>query len=262
MKKVVLKTVDLVKFNNFIDSLIPLDDASTIYFKIDQEGIRTDAHNSSGTLIKSMRMQIGELCGESNLDNENLSSPIKLCFYDGNKVKKAFSFLSGGEIKIEIVYSELDGEYFGESMKVSSPKISLTLDAADPTLFEFANVPEEKIAQVKDTTSSDCTFKMTANEILQVKKFMDFDSSDELEFKVNGQVKVCSEGSYSIDIDEEFEGLVGGGEKSYKLDKKLFKAVDANSYNVYPILDEDKIIFETIDKTMEVVITLHEEVEL
>tara|TARA_Y100000389_G_scaffold19791_1_gene17133 strand:+ start:22380 stop:23162 length:783 start_codon:yes stop_codon:yes gene_type:complete len=260
MKKVILKTVDLVKFNNFIDSLIPLDEASTIYFKIDQEGIRTDAHNSSGTLIKSMRMQIGELCGESNLDG--LSSPIKLCFYDGNKVKKAFSFLSGGEIKVEIVYSELDGEYFGETMKVSSPKISLTLDAADPTLFEFANVPEEKIAEVKDTSSSDCKFKMTANEILQVKKFMDFDSSDELEFKVNGQVKVCSEGSYSIDIDEEFEGLNQGGEKSYKLDKKLFRAVDANSYNVYPILDEDKIIFETIDKTMEVVITLHEEVEL
>jgi hypothetical protein len=260
MKKVVLKTVDLVKFNNFIDSLIPLDDASTIYFKISKEGIQTDAHNSSGTLIKSMRMSLGELCAESNLDD--VESPIKLCFYDGNKVKKAFSFLSGNEIKMEIAYSELEGELFGETMKVSSPKISLTLDAADPTLFEFANVPEESIAKVKDTASSDCTFKMTANEILQVKKFMDFDSSDELEFKVNGQVKVCSEGSYSIDIDEEFEGLTGGGEKSYKLDKKLFKAVDANSYNVYPILDEDKIIFETIDKTMEVVITLHEEVEL
>ena len=31
---------------------------------------------------------------------------------------------------------------------------------------------------------------------------------------------------------------------------------------VYPILDETKIIFEAEDKTMEVVITLHEDLEL
>ena len=58
MKKVVLKKVDLVKFNNFIDTLIPLDEASTIYFKIDKHGIKSDAHNSSGTLIKSLRADI------------------------------------------------------------------------------------------------------------------------------------------------------------------------------------------------------------
>ncbi len=260
MKKVVLKTVDLVKFNNFIDSLISLNESGTIYFKIDENGLDTDSHNDSGTIIKSMRMGIGELCGESNLDK--LGKAIKLCFYDGSKVKKAFSFLSGNEIKAEITFTELEGELFAETMKVSSPKISITLDAADPDLFEFANVPEEAIEQVKDTSDADCKFRMTANEILQVKKFMDFDSNDELEFHVNGEVKVCSDGAYSIDIDDEFEGLPDGGANTYKIDKKLFKAVDVNSYSVYPIMAEDKIIFKTDDNTMEVVITLHEDIDL
>lgn len=260
MKKVVLKTVDLVKFNEFIDSLIPLSESGTIYFKIGPDGLSTNAHNDSGTIIKSMRKSLGELCGESDLDK--LGQTIKLCFYDGNKVKKAFGFLSGNEIKVEITFVEFEGELYAETLKVSSPKISITLDAADPSISEFANVPEESLAELKASSIADCKFRMTANEILQVKKFMDFDSNDELEFRINGQVKVCSKDSYSIDIDDEFEGLPSGGENVYKIDKKLFKMVDVNSYSVYPDMGEDRILFETEDKTMEVVITLHEEPEL
>ena len=260
MKKVTLKKVDLVKFNTFIDSLIPLSESGTVYFKLDSKEISTDSHNDSGTIIKSLRMGIGELCEESNLDS--VDQPIKLCFYNGGKVKKAFSFLSGNEIKCEITFTELDGELYAEALKISSPKISITLDAADPELFEFANVPAEAIAQVKDTTDADCEFRMTANEIIQVQKFMDFDSNEEVEFRINGQVKVCSEGSYEIDIADDFEGLKTGGVKSYRIDTKLFKIVDASAYKVYPMYDSSKIIFKTEDGSMEVVITLHEDEEL
>jgi len=262
MKKVVLKTVDLVKFNSFIDSLIPLSESGTIYFKIDSEGLSTDSHNSSGTIIKSLRTSIGEICGESNLDK--VEGPIKFCFYDGKKVKKAFSFLSGSDIKCEITFQKLDstGELFAESMRVSSPKISFTLDAADPDLFEFANVPAESIAEVKDVTNADCNFRMTANEILQVQKFFDFDTNEEVEFQVNGEVRVVSEGAYNIAISDDFEGLSGGGTNSYKVSKDLFKLLDFNTYIVYPLIDECKIIFEAEDKTSEVVLTLHEDLEL
>ena len=160
---------------------------------------------------------------------------------------------------MEITFTEFEGEYFAESMKVSSPKVSITLDAADPTLFHFENVPEESITAVKDTSESDCNFNLTANEIIQIKKFMDFDSNDEVEFKVNGTVQVCSEGAYEIQIDEEYTS--NGSENIYKIDKQLFKMVDINSYTVYPIKDEDKVIFESTDGSMEIVVTLHEDVD-
>ena len=260
MKKVVLKTVDLVKFNLFIDSLIPLNDAGTVYFKIDSNGIDTDSHNEAGTIIKSLRMGMDELCGQSNI--ESVGSPIKLCFYEGKKVKKAFSFLSGNEIKCEIAYSEMEGELYAETLKVSSPKVSITLDAADPDLFEFANVPEESIEACKDTTESDCKFSITTNEIIQIKKFMDFDSSDEVEFRVNGTVKVCSEDSYEIDIADDFGGTNNGNQYVYKIGKDLFNKLDLNNYTVYPNLEDNKIIFVADDGKMETVITLHEEVDL
>ena len=260
MKKLVLKTVDLVKFNNFIDSLIPLNETGTVYFKIGTNGVETDSHNDSGTIIKSLRMGIGELCGESNIDS--IDQPIKLCFYEGKKVKKAFSFLSGSEIKCEIGFSELEGELYAETMKISSPKISITLDAADPTLFEFANVPEESIAAVKDTSEADCNFRITPNEILQIQKFMDFDSNDEVVFRVNGSVKVCSEDAYEIEIADDFEGTANGEETSYKIGKDLFNKLDTNSYVVYPVLDDNKIIFVAEDGKMETVITLHEDIDL
>jgi hypothetical protein len=259
MKKVVLETVDLVKLNNFIDSLISLNGSGTIYFKLGKNGISTDSHNESGTIVKSIRNGLNDICGSSNIDK--LDKPIKLCFYDGKKVKKAFSFLSGNEIKCEIEFAELEDEYFAKSMKVSSPKISITLDAADPELFEFANVPEEGIAAVKDTSAADCKFRMTSNEVLQVQKFFDFDTNEEIEFKVNGAVRVCSKDSYDIDISDDFEGIDGDA-RSYVISKELFTLLDVNSYWVYPIYDETKIIFEAEDNSMEVVITLFEDVEL
>tara|TARA_R110000796_G_scaffold153583_3_gene270158 strand:+ start:1856 stop:2638 length:783 start_codon:yes stop_codon:yes gene_type:complete len=260
MKKVVLKKVDLVKFNSFIDTLTPLNETGTIYFKIDDKEISTDSHNPSGTIIKSLRASIGELCEESNLDK--VGEPIKLCFYEGKKVKKALSFLSGNEINCEITFAEMEGELYAETMTVSSPKVSIKLDAADPTLFEYANVPEDAIAKVKDTSGADCNFRMTANEVLQIQKFFELDNNEEFEFQVNGKVQASSDGDWQQTISDDFEGLEGGGLNTYKISQDLFKLLDQKSYLVYPIMDDTKIIFEAEDKTMEVVITLHEDVEL
>lgn len=256
MNKITLKTVDLVKFNNFVDSLIPLSDSGTIYFKLDKKGLSTDAHNESGTIVKSITLELSKLCGESNVSN--LEKPIKLCFYDGNKVKKAFSFLSGNEISMEITFEEYEGELYAQVMKISSPKISINLDAADPSLFEFANVPEDAIENLKNTENSDCKFRISANEILNIKKFMDFDSNSSIKIKIADTVKICSDKVYEIDIDDSFEGI-SGKQKIYKVDKKLFKLLDVNTYDVYPSTENDIIVFVSIDNLTTTILTLDEE---
>jgi hypothetical protein len=254
MKKVALKNLNLTNFSNFVGTLIPLNEASTIYFNIDSDRIYTDSHNDSGTIIKSISRNISTIAEKNNIEEK-----IKLCFYDGKKVLKALSFLNGNTVDCVIGYQEVDGENYAETLKIVGSKMNITLDAADPELIEFANVPEDAIQDVKSVDSADCSFTITGSELLQIQKLCDFDNSSELTFSVNGSVKVGTENSFEIKIDENFEGL-NGQEKVYKIDKDLFKLIDQGTYKVYPIGQDYRIIFKSEESATDIVVTLHEEV--
>ena len=188
MKKVALKNVNLTGFSDFIGTLIPLTEASTIYFIIDQERIYTDSHNDSGTIIKSISKDINKIT-----EKHNVTEKIKLCFYDGKRLLKAFSFLNGNTVDCVIGYTEVDGENFAQVLKIVGSKITITLDAADPSLIEFANVPEESIAEVKGTNNADCSFNTSRSELIQVQKLCEFGNKSEITINVNGKVKVGTE---------------------------------------------------------------------
>ena len=259
MKKVVLKKVDLVKFKDFIDSLVPLSDAGTVYFKLTPEGLVTDSHNEAGNIIKSIKTSLGEICEESDIST--FGKTIKLCFYEGKKVLKAFSFLSGNEINCEITFVEYEGEYYSEKLKISSPKVSITLDGADPSLFEFENVPEDAMESIKNSyLDADCSFRISANEIMQIQKFCDFDTNEDITFSVNGEVKVISDDSFDFSIADDFEGVENP--RNYKLSKELFNLIDTTSYKVYPIADEDRMIFKAEDNSIDIVVTLNEDFDI
>lgn len=254
MKKVELKKLDLTEFSNFISKLTPLNESGTIYFSMDNKSLFTDSHNDSKSIVKSIKKDLDIITG-----SHNITERIKFCFYDGKKVLKAFSFLNGNEVNCTVIYDTVDGEYFAQSVKVFTNRMSITLDAADPSLIEFANVPDEVIDELKSTAHADCNFNMTQGDVLQISKLLDFDNNTEIFIKVSNDVKIGSGSSFEISVDEEFTGLVN--EKIYRIDKELFRLVDVSAYIVYPDFDNSRIIFNTHDKNTSIVVTLCEDVE-
>jgi hypothetical protein len=252
MKKVVLKNLNLNKFSDFIGMLIPLNEAATTYFTIDEDRIYTDSHNDSGTIIKSVSLPITDIC-----ESHNVTEKVKLCFYDGKKVLKAFGFLNGNTVNCQIDYTEVDGENYAQKMTNQSSKMKVSLDAADPSLIEFANVPEESMEEVKDVANAECTFKLSSNELLQIQKMCDFDTGNDLSFTINGSVKIGSKDIFELDIDENFAGTDTLVE--CKLDKDLFKLIDSDAYDVYTLVEEGKVIFKSETNTNSVIVSLHEE---
>ena len=253
MKKVVLKDLNLTKFSEFIAKLIPLNEAATIYYTIDGSRIYTDSHNDSGTIIKSVSLPIEDICSE-----HNITEKIKLCFYDGKKVLKAFSFLNGNKVNCQIDYQEVDGENFAQKMVTQSAKMKVSLDAADPSLIEFSNVPEESMEEIKDIAASDCNFRLGREELLQIQKMCDFDTGSDLLFSINGSVKIGSKDVFELDIDEDFKGsdtLI-----ECKLDKDLFKLIDNDVYTVHTMVEEGRVIFKSETNTNSIIVSLHEEV--
>lgn len=257
MSKIILKDVNLSNFSSFIGALTPLNEASTVYFTIDKDGVRTDSHNDSGTIIKSVNVPLSEICESSNLDK--VEGGVRVCFYDGKKVLKAFGFLGDSKVNCEFKFAELEGENYAQSCKIASAKMNLSIDAADPSLIEFANVPEDAIENVKDVSGADCNFKLNSEELSQIQKLCDFDTNSEITFYVNGSVKVGTEDSFEISVDEDFEGNEGNA-TNYNIDRELFKLIDSDNYQVYPNMDDFKITFKAESGRMDVVVTLHEDV--
>ena len=255
MKKVVLKNLNLNSINTLLDILIPLSDSGTVYFKVSDKGIFTDSHNSSGTIIKSVKMMSGKVFSDATGLTEK---PIKMSFYDGKKVKNALSFLTGSDITATLDVTEMDNELYAESMTINTPKVKFKLRAADPSLIEFANVPEESMSSVFDTESTDLSFNLTVNEISQIKKICVLDRSDEISIVVEkGDIIVTgSDDSFSISLDAKADENINN---TYRVDKELFNLIDINNYTVYASLEDSKLILISELKDCDIVVTLHEE---
>lgn len=255
MKKVKLEKVNLTELSNFISKLTPLNDTSTVFFSIDNNYIYTDSHNESATLIKSLRNEIGNIC-----EVNNLTEKVKLCFYDGRKVVRALSFLNGNSVNCEIHYDLIDGENYAKVLKISSQKMTISLDAADPSLIEFANVPEDAVKSLFDTANTNISFGITSNELLQLHKMLDFDSSNEVNIKISNDIKISCGNSFELSVDDTFEGIAD--KKVFKISKDLFKLIDETNYNIFVNEEDFRIVLKSVDKKLNLVVTLNEDVNV
>lgn len=253
MKKVKLNNVDLTELSNFIGKLTPLNETSTVFFKLDKNYLSTDSHNDSATIVKCIRKEISSI-----VDENNITEDIKLCFYDGKKVVRALSFLSGNEVSCEISYDIIEGENFAQQLKISSSKMNIVIDAADPSLIEFANVPEDAIASLSDVSDTSIKFDITSNELLKLHKMLDFDTSSEIVVNVSDKVTIGIGNSFDLRVDDDFSGIEN--KKTFKISKDLFKLIDETEYSVYVNEDDYRIILKSADNQMTVVVTLNEDI--
>ena len=252
MKKVELTKVNVAEFTKFIGMLAKLSTASTIYFTIDNDKVLSDSYIDSKSLIKSLRYNLVDF-----FEEENINETIKCTFYSGKKLATAFSYLNGNDIRITIECNEYDGDLFGSKFIITDGKLSITLKGSDPALIEFVSVPQNAIDKLTNVDGAENCFQITSGEMKQIKSLEKLDTNPYLNFSINGSVKVKSENSFEIDINDNMDQVATEGE--YKVDKTLLALVEDETYSAYTFAD--KLILKSVDEKITNIVALTDTVD-
>ena len=252
MKKVELTGVNVTEFTKFIGMLAKLSSASTVYFTIDNDQIISDSYIESKSLIKSLRYKLSDF-----FEEDTINSVVKCTFYSGKKLADAFSYLNGNDIRITIDYNEYETENFATRFIITDGKLKVTLKGGDPALIEFVSVPQKSIDTLTNCDSAGNSFQITSNELKQIKSLEKFDTNPYITFSINGSIKVKSENSFEIDINDNMDQVATKGE--YKVDKTLMALVENETYSAYTF--DDKIILKSVDEKIINVVALTDTVD-
>jgi len=253
MKKVELSGVNAVNFTKFIGMLSKLSPASTVYFVLDKGSVSSDSFIESKSLIKSLRFDMVDFFEEDSVEDT-----IKCTFYSGKKLKDAFSYLNGTDIKVTINYEQYEDDYFCSQFIITDGKLSITLNGGDPALIEFASVPQSAIDKLTNVDSASNSFQITSNELRQIKSLEKFDTNPFVTISINGgSIKVKSRNSFEIDINDNMDQVVTDGD--YKIDKALLALVEDETYSAYTL--EDRVILKSVDEKITNVVALTDTVD-
>lgn len=247
MKTVNLSGVNVKEFKEFIGMLAKLSQATTVYFTIDNDKIVSDSYIESKSLIKSLRYDLVDFFDESSIEGV-----VKCTFYSGKKLKDALDYFQGSATDITIECNEYDGETFASKFTISDGKLSITLKGSDPALIEFVSVPSDAIKQLTSCDSAENAFQITAADMKRVKSLEGLDSNPYLNFAINGSVKVISDNSFDIDLNDNMDQISKKGD--YKVDKSLLSLVEDETYSVYAF--PEKLILKSVDEKITNVVAL------
>lgn len=252
MKKVKLTGVNVTNFTKFIGTLANLSQASTIYFTIDGDKVISDSYIESKSLIKSLRYNLTDFFEESDID-----ATVKCTFYSGRKLASAFSYLKGTNITVTIECAEYDGDTFCSKFTITDGKLRITLKGSDPALIEFVSVPGDAISKLTNCDNAQNAFQINANELKQIKSMEKFDTNPYITFIIDDHIKVSSDNSFEIEINDNLDQVNTKGE--YKVDKSLLALVEEDTYSAYTF--EDKIILKSVDGKITNVVALTDTVD-
>lgn len=247
MKKLELTGVNIANFTKFLSMLTKLSPSSTIYFILDKNTVISDSFIESKSLIKSLRFSMSDFFAE-----DEIKDTIKFTFYSGKKLKEAFSYLNGSNIRITVNYDTYEGEYFCTQLNISDGKLKLNIDCSDPSLIEFASVPQAAINKLSDVESATNSFRLNVNELKQLKDLEKFDTNPYVTLSINGSIKIKSRNSFEIDINDDMENAKNAGE--FNIDKQLLALVEDETYTAYTL--EDRLILKSVDDKITNIVAL------
>ena len=253
MKKVELSGVNAASFTKFIGMLSKLSQSSTVYFVLDKTSVASDSFIESKSLIKSLRFNMADFFEEDSVEDT-----IKCTFYSGKKLKDAFSYLNGTDVKVTIEYDQYEDDFFCSKFIITDGKLTITLNGGDPALIEFASVPQAAIDKLTDVSTATNSFQITSNELKQIKSLEKLDANPFVTISIKGgSIKVKSKNSFEIDINDNMDQVVTDGD--YKVDKALLALVEDETYSAYTL--EDRIILRSVDEKITNVVALTDTVD-
>jgi len=231
-----LEKIDSYELKSFIKKLLPID--KFIFMKINDSNTTSSVYFPERDAVKLVNV------GTPDMFKGDISTPIKVSFYNGTKVIDALSHFSGSDITGLIKYEEIDNELMASDFTLRSDDLEINLACADPSL-SFMEMSEEETRRAFGTDSNMFSFELLNAHIDKMKSLFNLDKEDEVfTLEVTDKGINVKGNSYNANLTHSFEGSPAVG-TSVVIYKKYINLLDKESYKVN--VCENKVVFHSLD---------------
>jgi hypothetical protein len=232
-----IKKISGIEFQTFVKKLLSID--KFIFMKIASDQVTSSVYLPQKDAVKLTSMKTSDMF---ELE-EAPKSPIKVSFFNGNKVIDALSFF-GEEMSAVISYQKTGDDLVATDFTVTDENLKINLYCADPSL-NFMEMTEDEIKRAFGATGKVFSFELLTVHVDKMKSLFKLEDDKELfKFKVSDKGVHVSGERYDAVLTHQVE-THSDEMTEVSIYKKYIPILDKENYKV--IVCENKVIFKSLD---------------
>lgn len=232
-----IKKINGSEFQTFVKKLLSID--KFIFMKIANEQIISSVYLPQKDAVKLTSLKTSDMFEIE----EPAKTPIKISFFNGNKVIDALSHF-GEEVSAKITYQKTGDDLVATDFTVEDENLKINLYCADPSL-NFMEMTDEEIKRAFSTTGKAFSFELLTVHVDKMKSLFKLEDDKELfKFKVSEKGIHVSGERYDAVLSHQVE-LHDESVNEVSIYKKYIPILDKENYKV--VVCENKVIFRSLD---------------
>lgn len=223
------------ELSTFVKKLLPID--KFIFMKISKDSTVSSVYFPERDAVKLVNTPTKDIF------EADVTSPLKVSFYNGSKVIDALSHFNG-DIKGRIKYTEYDGELMASDFILENEDLQISLACTDPSL-SFMEMSKEETDRAFDADGSMFQFDLLTTHVDRMKSLFNLDKDEDIFTLYTGEKGIGIKGtSYDATLCHSFNSDLPSGSKVV-IYKKYINLLDKENYRV--IVCDNKVVFKSLD---------------
>ena len=232
-----IKKINGIEFQAFVKKLLSID--KFIFMKLSADQVTSSVYLPQKDAVKFTTVKTSEMF---ELE-EAPSAPIKISFFNGNKVIDALSFF-GEEISAKVNYQKMGEDLIATDFAVQDENLKINLYCADPSL-NFMEMTDDEIKRAFGATNKLFSFELLTVHVDKMKSLFKLEDDRELfKFKVSDKGVHVAGDRYDAVLTHQVE-ISSEETTEVSMYKKYIPILDKENYKV--IVCENKAIFKSLD---------------
>jgi hypothetical protein len=236
MKEILISSVDVTEFQSYIKKLLSID--KFIFIKVEADKIVSSVYLPQRDAVKFSSIDTSDIFTFEQVP----AKPVKVSFFNGNKVIEALSNFSG-QVKGKVLYQEMGDELIATDFVVHDDSLKINLFCADPSL-SFMEMTTDERERAFSTSTSQFSFELLTTHISKIKSLFNLDKEKEtftIYANENG-VNVKGE-NYDAVITQRV--TINGDDPKVTVYKKYISLLDNENYDM--VVCSNKVVFKSQD---------------
>jgi hypothetical protein len=230
-----IKKINGYELTSFVKKLLPID--KFIFMKIGKEGTVSSVYFPERDAVKLVNTPTKDIF------EADINSPLKVSFYNGNKVIDALSHFNG-DVRGRIRYTEYDGELMASDFILENEDLQISLACTDPSL-SFMEMSKEETDRAFGTDASLFQFDLLTTHVDKMKSLFNLDKDEDIFTLYINEKGIGIKGtSYDATLCHSYDSDSEVGTKVV-IYKKYINLLDKENYRV--IVCDNKVVFRSLD---------------